>query len=217
MNNKRAVLFDLDGTLLDTVSDILYALNVVRLEENLPELPLGIFRPAVNLGSKAMIKLAFEMDDTHVRFPVLREKFLGLYEKHLANTTQFFPHVETLLTYLENKNIPWGIVTNKLTKYTSALLKALRMEHRPACVVCGDSLSTHKPDPAPVRYACELLKLQPRDCLFIGDAMTDVEAGKAAGATSLVALYGYISHEEDPLNWKADGYIKQAMEIIDWL
>ncbi|TAK77499.1 MAG: HAD family hydrolase, partial [Gammaproteobacteria bacterium] len=211
------VLFDLDGTLLDTAPDLVYALNQLRQEHDLPLLPLSTLRPIISLGSKVMIKRILGIEENSPSFNALREKFLSLYQQHLADSTQFFPGIENVLSYLEERKIPWGIVTNKLTRHTSALLKALRLDHRPVCVICGDSLPTYKPDPAPILYACQLLQQDPQQCLYIGDSLTDVTASKAAGTTSLVALYGYIGEGENPLNWLADGYIQQPIELLQWL
>lgn len=217
MNSIRAVLFDLDGTLLDTIPDLVFALNRLRKEHNMPDLPLSAIRPIASLGSKAMVKLALGIEETHSNFNQLRDYFLDLYETHLADSTRFFPQIEIVLEHLETTHIPWGIVTNKLTRHTMALLKALRIDHRPGCIICGDSLSTFKPDPKPILYACELLQQAPQHCLYIGDAATDVVASKAAGTKSLVALYGYIDANEEPLLWNADGYVREPIEIIDWL
>ncbi|MBX3709265.1 MAG: HAD-IA family hydrolase [Gammaproteobacteria bacterium] len=217
MTSFRAVLFDLDGTLLDTAPDLTLTVNLLRGEYGMPVLPMSAVRPIASYGSKAMIKQAFEIDEHHPTFNLLREKFLAIYEQHLSDSTQFFPNIENVLTHLESNQIPWGIVTNKLTKHTMALLKNLQIDHRPACVVCGDSLPTHKPDPAPIRYACELLRQEPKHCLYVGDAATDVMASKAAGTTSLVALYGYIHTSEEPSTWQADGYVREPIEIIHWL
>lgn len=213
----RAVLFDLDGTLLDTVHDLVYTLNHLRTEEKMSELAIEEIRSIASLGSKGMIKYAFGIEETDLRFKPLREKFFALYENHVARSTQFFPQMETVLTHLETHQIPWGIVTNKLTRHTSALLKALRLDHRPACTICGDSLSTFKPNPEPILHACNLLNIAPQHCLYVGDAATDVIASKAAGTISLVATYGYIGPDENPLDWQADGYIQNPIQIIDWL
>lgn len=217
MSRIQAVLFDLDGTLLDTVPDLVYALNRLRQEYSMADLPVSAIRPMASLGSKAMIKLALGMDENHPEYKSLREYFLALYTKHLADTTNFFPQMEMVLEHLDASRIPWGIVTNKLTRHTEPLLKALQIDHRPACLVCGDSLSTFKPDPAPILHACQLLKYAPQDCLYVGDALTDVTASKAAGTKSLVALYGYIGPDEDPYTWNADGYVREPIEIIEWL
>jgi phosphoglycolate phosphatase len=125
--------------------------------------------------------------------------------------------MEVILNYLEGHAIPWGIVTNKPTHLTTALLLALQIEQRLACLVCGDTLSVFKPDPQPLIYACQLLKQNPQDCLYVGDSATDVIAGKAAGIKTIVALYGYINKEEDPYSWQADGYIKEPNDMLQFL
>lgn len=164
-----------------------------------------------------MIKFALGIEENHPKFNAIREHFLDIYQEHLADATRFFPHVERVLTHLDEQQIPWGIVTNKLTRHASVLLKTLRLDQRTPCIVCGDSLPTHKPDPAPILHGCQLLKQTPQNCIYVGDCATDVMASKAAGTFSLVALYGYIGLEEDPYGWQADGYIKEAIELIDWL
>jgi phosphoglycolate phosphatase len=221
MNKKfsiRSVLFDLDGTLLDTAPDLAYALNQLRKAHDLPSLPFTTIRHIASLGSKAMIKFAFEIDENHSQFNGLREQFLTLYENHIADSTRFFPNIENVLNKLDQQQVPWGIVTNKLTKHTLGLLKALNFEDRPGCIICGDSLTTFKPDPAPILHACQLLNEEPQHCVYIGDARTDVLASKAAGLCSLVALYGYINtDEENPFAWLADGYIDHPEEIMNWI
>lgn len=213
----NAVLFDLDGTLLDTAPDLVYALNRLREQHHLPKLPSSAIRPMISLGSKIIVKKLLGIDETHPDFMSVREQFFELYQQHIADSTQFFPQIENVLTHLETQRIPWGIVTNKLTRHTVELLKALRIDHRPLCIICGDTLSTYKPHPEPILHACRLLKTQPQHCLFVGDSLTDVTASKAAGTQSLVALYGYIGIEDDPYTWQADGYIQKPIEIINWL
>lgn len=211
------VLFDLDGTLLNTAPDFVYALNQVRAEFNLAAISFETIAPIANLGSRAMIKRAFNIEEDHEHFELMREKFLNFYAEHIANATHFFPEIDKVLQYLDDNHIPWGIVTNKLTVHTTKVLAALNFSHRPGCVICGDTLTTYKPHPEPILYACKLLGIDPARSLYVGDAPTDVAASKAAGLHSLVALYGYINEGEDPLTWKADGYINHPLEIIDWL
>jgi len=217
INKIEGVLFDLDGTLLDTVPDLGYALNLLREEHHLPPLPLKDIRSIATLGSVAMIKIALDLDKTAPQFHAVRERFLALYTAHLDKHTTFFPGIEEVLSYLDQKNIPWGIVTNKLKIHTHALLKALDYHHRPACILCGDSLPTYKPDPAPILHACELIKKAPEHCLYVGDAETDVMASKAAGTQSIVALYGYIGEKENAYLWQADGYIEKPLDLMNWL
>lgn len=217
MNSIKAVLFDLDGTLIDTAPDLLYALNKVRAEYQLPPLPLTKLRAITGLGANAMMKMAFDFDGTEQDFQYLKDRFLNFYIDHIADATRLFPQMDDVLKHLEDKSMPWGIVTNKSTRPTHELLKALQLDQRAACVVCGDTLSTCKPDPAPILHACELIQLQPQDCLYVGDAVTDVIASKGAGTKSVVALYGYIHQEEDPRTWLADGYINEPIELIELL
>lgn len=216
-NPIQAVLFDLDGTLLDTENDLLKALNTLRRTYQLEDLAPDVFRAVVNRGSKAMVKIGFNIDETNENFDKLRNEFLALYEQHIIDSTNFFPQMDHLLTQLEARSIPWGIVTNKLTRHTLEILKRLNIYHRPACIICGDTLSTYKPDPGPILYACQLLNQDPKNCLYVGDAITDVVASKAAGTKSLVALYGYIHANDNPYSWGADGYVAQPFDIIKFL
>lgn len=215
MRNK-AILFDLDGTLLDTAPDLGMTLNCLRQEHGLAPLSFNVIRPIANLGSKALLKLAFDLDESHPKFETIRQQFFELYQQHLANHTQFFPGIDKVLSYIESRSIPWGIVTNKLTRHTHPLLAALDFKHHPGCIICGDTLPTHKPDPGPILHACELLNADPASSCYIGDAHTDVMASKAAGTQSLVALYGYIN-TEDPYSWQADEYFSHPIDILEWL
>lgn len=217
MNTLKIVLFDLDGTLLDTAPDMAAALNQLRAQHQLAALPLSIIRPAVGYGSKALLKVGFNMDESHIDYPLFLEDFLMMYENHLAIKTVLFPEMEKVLQHLEEKNIPWGIVTNKPSRFTYDLLKALKLHDRAACIICGDTLAKRKPDPDQILHACELLKQQPDHCLYVGDTVVDVIASKTAGTKSLVALYGYINTDEDPYAWQADGYISKPIEMIEWL
>lgn len=217
MSMRQTILFDLDGTLLDTVTDLVYALNVLREERSLPPIPVSLIRPIANLGSREMVKTALDMSIDDPIFPALREQFLTIYDQHLADNTRFFAGVETMLDHLDANDISWGIVTNKLTKQTHSILEHLKFSHRPGVIVCGDTCAKAKPDPTPILHACDKLKTTPAACVFIGDAITDVMAGKAAGTTNLVALYGYIDTQSDPQTWAADGYLQQASDLIPWL
>lgn len=218
MKNKfNTVLFDLDGTLLDTAPDLASALNQQRINHDLAALPLPVIRPTVGYGSRAMLKLGFDVDENHPRYTSLLEEFLSLYQIQLTKQTKLFPEMGQVLKHLEDEHITWGIVTNKPSRFTLDILKALKLEHRAACIICGDSLSKRKPDPDQILHACQLLKQDPGTCLYVGDTSIDVIASKAAGTKSLVALYGYISNDEDPYSWKADGYVQKPIEIIDWL
>lgn len=215
--NIKAILFDLDGTLLDTAPDLVYAVNRLRAEHQQAPLSLAALRPYVGLGSKAILKFALGIDTHHPQFHALRQRFFDLYALHIAQDTQLFPGVAEVLQHIQAKQLPWGIVTNKLTQHTKILLHSLLADYQPQTVVCGDTLTTIKPDPAPLLYACDALHEPPANTLFVGDAFIDVKASQAAGTHMLVALYGYIGQEMDPYSWPADGYVKEAAEIIAWL
>ena len=217
MRKIDTVLFDLDGTLLDTAPDMALALNMLRNQHGLADLPLSVIRPSVGYGSRALLKLGFNIDETHEKYPKLLEEFFAAYDKCLALSTALFPEMSSVLSHFDEKNIPWGIVTNKPARFTHGLLDALDLTQRCAVIICGDTLNNRKPHPEPILHACKLLQRAPETTLYIGDTITDVQASKAAGTRSLVALYGYIGAEEDPYTWEADGYIEKAGEIIPWI
>lgn len=212
----QTVLFDLDGTLLDTAPDLTYALNTLRRASQLPELPVELVKPTVAQGSKSMLKLGFDIDETHEQYPALRDAFFSIYDSCLSRETALFPGMAEVLQHLEDNNIKWGIVTNKPARFTHLILDALNLTKRSACTVCGDTLKERKPHPAPILYACKLLETHPCQALYVGDAATDIIASRAAGTRALAALYGYIGKEEDPYAWQADGYLSTPADIMKW-
>lgn len=213
----QAVLFDLDGTLLDTSIDLSSALNRVLTARKLQPLAHAETRPIVGKGCKGMLKLGLNIEEHHPEYPDLCKELLDYYLEHVCETTQFFPGVEVVLQHLEKNNIPWGIVTNKPAHLTALLVEQLALHKRTPCIVSGDTLSKAKPHPEPLLHACKLLQQEPDACLYVGDAEIDIIASKAAGIPVLAALYGFIAADEDPLAWKADGYIQHPEEIIGWL
>lgn len=213
----QSVLFDLDGTIIDTIYDLAFSLNAVRKTHQLSPLPIDLIRPIVSFGSKKLIELALGMDENHPQFEKARDQLFDTYQNHLSDSAILFPEIENVFHFLEQNNIPWGIVTNKLTAHTLALLQSLELLDRPKCIICGDTLKKSKPDPEPILYACNLIGAHPGRSLYIGDSFTDVLASKAAGTKTLVALYGYIGDIDDPLSWEADGYIQKPKDMITWL
>ena len=209
----KSILFDLDGTLADTAPDLSNAINTVRLSYKLPELPIDIIRPTVSQGASAMIKVGFGIDESNPEFDVIREKFLKIYSNNLSEETTLFRGMDGVLKKLEDDKKDWGIVTNKSSWLTIPLLKALSLDKRSACIVCGDTTEYTKPHPAPVIHACKELKCDPVSTLFIGDAERDIKAGIEAGTKTAVALYGYINETDNPENWGADVMIKSPDEI----
>ena len=217
MPKIETVLFDLDGTLLDTAPDMTAALNCLRRERSMADLPLADVRPLVGQGVKALLKLGFNVDDQHRDYAHMLHQYFTAYQNCFTSSTALFQGMLPVLDHLEARNIPWGIVTNKPTRFTTSLLDALDLTRRSGCTICGDTLSLRKPHPEPILHACKLLMANPATTVYIGDAITDMMASKAAGTFSLAALYGYIGAEEDPYSWQADGYINSPSEIISWL
>jgi len=213
----RSVLFDLDGTLADTAPDLANALNKVLTENNRPPLPLQTIRYEVSNGASALIKLGFNIDSSDSQFESLRLRLLQHYAQAIAAETRLFDGMQEVLTMLEDLNIHWGVVTNKPSRFTHPLLDALALSPRAACVICGDTLEKKKPHPEPILHACDIVGCKPHETIYIGDALRDIEAGKRAGTKTLVALFGYISMQQQPLHWGADGLIDTPQEIIHWM
>ena len=213
----RTVFFDLDGTLADTAPDLAAALNLLLEEQQKPKLPYELIRPVVSHGGNALIKLAFNITESQPEFQSLRERFLKLYQARLHNSTTLFAGMPEVLDRLENENMIWGVITNKPAWLTNPLMEQLGLVGRAACIVCGDSTAYSKPHPAPLQLASEITNTTPESSVYIGDAQRDIDAGKAAGMLTLVACYGYLSKEDKPETWKADGMVRTPTEIIDWI
>lgn len=213
----RAVLFDLDGTLLDTAPDLAAALNRTRADENLPPLPAAVIRPWVSRGSPGLLRLGFG-DDQRERDTAARgSRLLAHYRAEIATRTHLFAGMAEVLDALDADGRPWGIVTNKPGWLTTPLVAALALADRAACVVAGDTLAQAKPHPAPLLYAAAAVAVRSADCLYIGDAESDVTAARAAGMAVLVALYGYLMPADDPRAWGADGVISTPSELHAWI
>lgn len=212
-----AVLFDLDGTLADTLPDLAAAMNAALSEHGaLPLAPL-CYRGMVNGGSLAMIRTALGPDVDPERAQRIRRTFLTRYADRIAVHTRLFPGVEAVLNEIEARGVAWGIVTNKPCDLTRRLSDALGVAERASCIVCGDTLRHAKPHPEPVLHACRVLGAPPRRCLFVGDSPGDVAAGRGAGVRTLVALYGYLPDGDDARRWGAHGYIEQPVDLLGWL
>ena len=212
-----SVFFDLDGTLADTAPDLAAALNQVRHEQGETALPLESIRPLVSLGGNAMVKLAFSIEEDDPEFDGLRIRFLDIYQQRLHQDTHVFPGIHEVLDYLEGENMTWGVITNKPEWLTNPVMEQLKLTQRAACIISGDTTDYRKPHPGSMLHACEVARCDPETSLYIGDALRDIEAGRAAGMKTLTADYGYIANGEDPDDWNADGRISQPEEIIDWL
>jgi phosphoglycolate phosphatase len=217
MAQIRTVLFDLDGTLADTAPDLAFALNEVRREQGLPALPFETIRPVVSHGGMALIRLGFQLEPEHPDFESLRQRLLAIYLQNIAVHTRLFPGMDKVLESLEASGKLWGVVTNKPGWLTEPLLEQMGLKQRAAAIVSGDTLPERKPHPAPMLYACERTGSRAEECVYIGDAERDIEAGHAAGMRTMVALFGYIGEQDRPESWGADSLIHTPEEILDWL
>ncbi|MGK0673972.1 MAG: phosphoglycolate phosphatase [Halothiobacillaceae bacterium] len=215
--NLEAILFDLDGTLVDTAPDMAGALNTMRAEHDLPALPFDVIRPWVSYGAGALVKLGFGQDLPAERLETLRLRYLDIYAARLCAESTLFPGMAEVLAALEAKGHAWGVVTNKPSFLTEPLLEGLGLRQRAGCIVSGDTLPSRKPDPAPVRHACALLGLPAANCVMVGDAERDIAAARAAGSPSIAAAFGYVLDDDDPYTWGADAVVGHARELLTWI
>ncbi len=213
----HGVLFDLDGTLLDTAPDMAAALNRLLIEEGRSPLPFEAIRPYVSHGAIALVKLGFGLAPDAPGFAALRQRFLDHYAQAVAVDTALFPGMAELLLAIEQADRPWGIVTNKPTSLTLPLLEAMGLTARCGVLVCGDTLPQRKPDPAPLLHAARRLGRTPDSCWYVGDAIGDVQAALAAGMPVLIAAYGYLATDDRPGDWGAHGIALQAADLTRWL
>lgn len=211
-----ALLLDLDGTLLDTAPDMGGALNRLRAEHGLEPLPAARIRPVVSHGAMRLVALGFP-GAAGAEFERLRLRFLDLYAAHLAEGTRLFPGIARVLESLEARDTPWGIVTNKPAWLTAPLLEALGLARRAACAVSGDTVAERKPHPLPLLHAAGLIGIAAERCVYVGDAERDIQAGRAAGMTTVVAAYGYLSAEDEPSRWQPDGIVESPDELLAWV
>ncbi len=217
MAEIKVVLFDLDGTFADTAPDLADALNrTLELHGKAP-LPFEKIRPAVSHGGAALIRTGFGLTPEDDGFESLRQDLLRFYQENLSRHTTLFPGIAELIDQLEHHQIRWGIVTNKPSWLTEPLMEQLGLTRRAACIVSGDTTGNSKPHPEPILHACRLAGGSPAECLYVGDARRDIEAGNKAGATTLVALFGYLGEDDRPEEWQADGKIDHPSDILEWL
>ena len=216
MRTARAVLLDLDGTLLDTAPDMTRALNRLRVLEGRDELPPAQVRPHVSHGAARLVHLGFG-EVPEAEFERLRLAFLDLYREALAVETRLFDGFDAVFAHLRASDIPWGVVTNKPGWLTDPLLVDLGLAGKAACVVSGDTVAERKPHPLPLLHAARLVGIEPSQCLYVGDAERDIVAGRAAGMRTLIAGWGYIGAEDTPEDWGAEATATSPLDLLDWL
>ena len=206
----NTILFDLDGTLIDTAPDLAYALNSLLLENGIDEKPYEKIKPLVAFGGKALVQFGFDCDESHPEFINRHRRILQIYTKNIDKFSKTFKGIDTLIKAIKQRGLFWGIVTNKPENLTHLLLDKLGL--KPDVVVCGDTLAYNKPHPAPLLYACAQLGVSPQHCWFVGDDKNDILAGKNAQIKTIAVTYGYGKVGQD---WGYDYLIEQPSEILE--
>jgi 2-phosphoglycolate phosphatase len=213
----RLVLLDLDGTLADTAPDLAAAVNRMRIARGIEPLPVTELRPYVSHGARGMVRRAFDVTPDDARYQELRDEFLREYEAALCVDSALFPGMDDTLQRLEQLGIQWGIVTNKLARYTLPLVQALQLSERAACVVSGDTTPFSKPNPAPLLHALTAASVEAAAAMYVGDDQRDIDAGRAAGMRTVVASYGYLGKGAPYQDWRADDVIHSPPELLSLL
>jgi N-acetyl-D-muramate 6-phosphate phosphatase len=211
----RGVLFDLDGTLIDSAPDLAGAANDLRAQHGLPPLPYAALRPMVGSGARGMVGAAFGVAPGDPRFEGLRDAFLARYEQRLLQETAVFDAMQPVLAALSAAGVPWGVVTNKATRYAQPVVRGLGLGT--SVLVCGDTTPHAKPHPAPLLEGARRLALAATDCVYVGDDLRDVQAGRAAGMAVLAAAWGYLGDAEPVAAWGADAVLPDPSALLQWL
>jgi 2-phosphoglycolate phosphatase len=212
-----AVLFDLDGTLIDSAPDLAGAGNEVRMRRGLPPLPLERFRPMTGTGARGMLAVALEVAPGEDGYEALRDEFLAAYEARMTRETRVFEQVLPVLQALDSAGMPWGIVTNKATRFAVPVVQALGLSERAGVLVCGDTTARAKPYPDPLLEAARRLNHAPARCLYVGDDLRDVQAGRAAAMATVAAGWGYLGHGAGIHEWGADHVIGEPTDLLQLL
>ena len=210
------VLFDLDGTLVDTAPDLIACLNLALVEHEFSVVDAERVKPFISLGAMAMINASVP-DLAETKKAELLDTMLLCYEQNIAKHTVFFKGMEQTLNSIEAMGLKWGVVTNKRERFTNPLMAALNLTHRAACIISGDTAEHPKPHPAPMLAACQKAHVNPEHCVYIGDAKHDITAGKAVNMKTLAAVYGYLKPNDQPETWGADELIDSPAQLLAWI
>jgi len=213
----RAVLFDLDGTLVDSAPDLAGAADTMRLKRGLPSLDYAKYRPMCGAGARGMLQVAFGMGPDHVDYDAMREEFFGNYQACMLDNTHAFDGVAALIAALHARGMQWGVVTNKSERFALPLTAAMPLFSSSAAIVGGDTTPFSKPRPEPLLEAARRLGVSPGLCLYVGDDERDIVAGKAAGMGTVAATYGYLGSASDVGAWQADAQINSPAELLQLL
>jgi len=209
----RAVLFDMDGTLLDTAPDFVAVCQAMRATRDLPPLDEQLIRDVVSGGARAMVSVTFGLEEGSAEFEALRLEFLERYQAHCAELTQPYPGIRELLDDIEHAKLRWGVATNKPLRFAAPIMQRLQLDQRSAALLCPDHVAQSKPAPDMLLLACQHLGLQPAEVLFVGDDERDIAAGRAAGCRTAGVTWGYIHPEDNPDHWGADVIVKHPSEL----
>ncbi|WP_281496401.1 HAD family hydrolase [Marinobacter sp. S0848L] len=212
-----AVLFDLDGTLIDTAPDFIRCLNQLRQQHELEPLAAEYIRRSVSNGARAMVRLGFNLEPEHEGYLDKHTAFLDLYEAGVAVETTLFEGMNELLLNLEARDIPWGIVTNKPVRFAAPLIEALGLQERCATLICPDHVTERKPHPEPMFLACKEINAAPEQAIYVGDHVRDIEAGRNAGMYTIAVRYGYIEEPETVDLWQADAIADTVSDLAKLL
>lgn len=213
----EAVLFDLDGTLIDSAPDLGAAANKMRVQRGLPSLPLEQYRPMAGAGARGMLGIAFGITPEHAEFEVMKEEFFVNYENCMTERTHIFEGVHDMIAALVSQGMPWGVVTNKSSRFTDPLTAAMPLFATAGAIVSGNTTPHAKPHPEPLYEAARRLSVDPLRCVYVGDDERDIVAGLAAGMGTVAATYGYLGQQTDVSRWNAHVHIDSPIKLLNFL
>jgi N-acetyl-D-muramate 6-phosphate phosphatase len=210
----RAVLFDLDGTLVDSAPDLGAAADRMRVDRGMPPLPLNRYRPLAGSGARGMLNVALDAAPGDVDYEQLKEEFYMHYEACLTQRTQAFQDVDELLARLVSSGLAWGVVTNKAQRFTVPLTRSLALFNSASTIICGDTTPHAKPHPEPLLEAARRMAIPPTQCIYVGDDERDILAGRSAGMRTVAACYGYLGPGADVSRWQADAEVSSPLQVL---
>ena len=216
-NDILAVLFDLDGTLVDSAPELGAAADKMRTDRGMPSLPSALYRPLAGAGARGMLGVAFGITPEAAEFDVLREEFYVNYETRMLTGTPIFDGIAELVDALRAQGLGWGVVTNKAARFTDPLTRAMPLFASAGAIVSGDTTPFSKPHPEPLLEAARRLGVAPGRCMYVGDDERDIVAGRAAGMQTVAATYGYMGDQADATLWKAYAAIASPLELLQML